>query len=1425
MPTSHNTGQDQRLKHDFISNFFLTKKPILLGTFTFIILGCLTSLLTYQRYLIKQDDVKKTTYDLLAATKEKLQDALAQGVSATKTLSFFITANGAVKNFDSVASQLLASNKDIDGLQLVPGGVISYVSPRKGNDAALGYNILQDPNRNKEAYKAIETKQIFFAGPLLLRQGGIAVIGRLPVYRNSRFWGFSAVVIKLTTLMRASGIDSLGKTGYYFQLSKINPDTHQEEFFIKHHKDEVTASAINVKIPNGEWKLSARPVSNGQNNYNVVLIFLMGILFTVTGGFFVYTVARRPQKLEELVKRRTTALQESEEKYRSLIEQASDGIIVYSFDGTIHQFNKSAYTQTGYSAAEFAKLNLKDLLATRQMTMAQVKADALQAGKAAILERQLIRKDHSLIDIEINVSMLSDTTLLAFVRNVTNRKNAERALRISEEKFSRVFDADLVGLAICDDATMLIDVNKCFADILDTTREDMIAKKIQYIAKDLYNGNISNGRHILSIVNNKLKESGLVKNQEIIIQKHSGHSIYLLVSVEPLQLMHGLNWLISAVNITEKKNAELSLIQNEMKYRSLIRQASDGIIISNFDGIIKEVNSSMCAMGGYTLAEMVGSHISNFIPPQDAVELPLRIGELLKGNTLFYERRLLRKDGTAIDVEINSKMAIGNTLIGFVRDITERKRANADLKKSNETFELLAKATNDAIWDYDYISHEITGNQNLYNLYGSFAQKGTLNYDSFAERIHPHERERVLAVIEKATSEKAISFINEYRFKTASEEYRHFFDRAYIKYDNDGVPVRLLGVMQDITGRIQDRQRLIKEKELSDSIINTLPAVFYLYNENGRFLRWNKNFEMVTGYNREEIKHLHPLDLFEPEEKLILSEKIKNVFLSGEDNVTANFLLKNKQIVPYYFSGMKIDYEGEVCLMGFGIDFSDKVQADKRIKESEQKFRSLVEQASDGVAILAESGDALYVSPSVERILGYTENEIEQLNTFNITHPGDVDAVRKTFDYILEHPSLPVKGPTSKKIHKDGTWRWLEYTITNMLHVPSINGIVENFRDVTEKLEIEKRIIAEKDLSDSIINSLPGIFYLYDHTGRYMRWNKNFETVTGYDFDEIRHMHPLDFYTAEQKELAKKRIQDVMQKRMPMAEFFLLTKDQRKIPFYYNSVAIEYEGLACTMGMGFEATERKKIEQELLVSNQNLEVKATELKLSYAELERFAYIVSHDLQEPLRMVSSFLKLLEQKYQPLLDDTATKYIHFAVDGAQRMKSLINDLLEYSRTGTNKDIAADTDMNEVMGEVMNIMQSAIAEHQAVVEIAPLPVLAGTSKLQMFQLMQNLLGNSLKYRSDKKPVIKIDVADEGSEWVFSVSDNGIGFDQKFSEKIFIIFQRLHNKNEFSGTGIGLSICKKIVEKHNGKIWVHSTPDEGSIFYFSIPKQIIAV
>ncbi|MBN9382095.1 MAG: PAS domain S-box protein [Chitinophagaceae bacterium] len=265
---------------------------------------------------------------------------------------------------------------------------------------------------------------------------------------------------------------------------------------------------------------------------------------------------------------------------------------------------------------------------------------------------------------------------------------------------------------------------------------------------------------------------------------------------------------------------------------------------------------------------------------------------------------------------------------------------------------------------------------------------------------------------------------------------------------------------------------------------------------------------------------------------------------------------------------------------------------------------------------------------------------------------------------------------------------------------------------------------------------------------------------------------------------------------------------------------VEYERRKARMVIVNDITERRRSEQTTRQLNQDLQNRARELAASNAELERFAYIASHDLQEPLRMVSSFLQLLQKKYHGQLDDKATQYIHYAVDGAERMKTLILDLLEYSRAGSGKTSFASVDMNGVMKEVGDIFRDKIIAARAQVDIASLPNAFG-DRVQLVQLMQNLIGNALKYHSEEPPVIRVRGKTVAGGWLYCVQDNGIGIDPMFFEKIFIIFQRLHNKSDYSGTGIGLAICKKIVERHGGKIWVESEPGKGSSFFFTIIKQ----
>jgi len=237
-------------------------------------------------------------------------------------------------------------------------------------------------------------------------------------------------------------------------------------------------------------------------------------------------------------------------------------------------------------------------------------------------------------------------------------------------------------------------------------------------------------------------------------------------------------------------------------------------------------------------------------------------------------------------------------------------------------------------------------------------------------------------------------------------------------------------------------------------------------------------------------------------------------------------------------------------------------------------------------------------------------------------------------------------------------------------------------------------------------------------------------------------------------------------------------------------------------------------------ANENLNVTMAELKRSNEELEQFAYVASHDLQEPLRMVSSYTQLLERRYKDRLDDDAHDFINYAVDGANRMQRLINDLLSFSRITTRGGEFKITDLTTVLRQTLvNIQQRKNDSHEIIVndELPTLPVDGG----QITRLFQNLLDNGTKCQGDEAPRIHITVKEQDNDWLFCFKDNGIGIDPQYKDRIFVIFQRLHSKTDFPGTGIGLAVCKRIVERHGGKIWVESELGKGTSFYFTISKR----
>jgi len=296
--------------------------------------------------------------------------------------------------------------------------------------------------------------------------------------------------------------------------------------------------------------------------------------------------------------------------------------------------------------------------------------------------------------------------------------------------------------------------------------------------------------------------------------------------------------------------------------------------------------------------------------------------------------------------------------------------------------------------------------------------------------------------------------------------------------------------------------------------------------------------------------------------------------------------------------------------------------------------------------------------------------------------------------------------------------------------------------------------------------------------------------------------------TSELGETILKLKQEILQRTNAEAALQLMNEELE------IRVADRTEKLKTSMESLQEEIYRRKRTEE--------QIKATlmELERSNKELEQFAYVASHDLQEPLRMVSSYTQLLAQRYENQLDDKAQKFMGYAVDGAVRMQRLINDLLAYSRVSTQGKTLGTIDSHAALGEALRNLATAIEETRAIVINDDLPTIRADAT-QLSQLFQNLIGNAIKFRGADLPRISISACDLGREWRFSVQDNGIGIETQYAEKVFAIFQRLHTRAEYPGTGIGLAICKRIVERHGGRIWFESEPGFGSTFFFTMPKR----
>jgi PAS domain S-box-containing protein len=595
-----------------------------------------------------------------------------------------------------------------------------------------------------------------------------------------------------------------------------------------------------------------------------------------------------------------------------------------------------------------------------------------------------------------------------------------------------------------------------------------------------------------------------------------------------------------------------------------------------------------------------------------------------------------------------------------------------------------------------------------------------------------------------------------------------------------------------------------------------------------RFISVNRRLCEILGYSEEELLRLRGRDISHPDELDAINAQRPQLH-AGEIpciRLEKRYLRKDRSVV---WVAVTIVLERDAAgkpLYEIAIydDITARKTAEAAVLESEARWRSIVDSANDGILVYDRHLTIVDCNAAAERILGLPADKLIGKPGFTSLLPcveedGSPLSPENRPTRRTVRAGKPLAGVIVGAKREDGSVTWL-LANTGFLRYPgeeSYYGMVSTISDITALRRAEAAVRDSEALFRASFELASSGIAHVDLDGRFMRVNRRLTEILGYAENELIGRSVKEVSYVEDRNLTDGQRARVRAGELESVRFEkrYVRKDGRMVWVNLGVALVrdrsgtpQYE-----IAMFDDITERKQAEAALSEAHEDL-------KRSNSELEQFAYVASHDLQEPLRMVSSYTQLLGRRYGERLDADAKEFMAYIVDGAMRMKQLIEDLLAYSRVGTKSKDFRPVEVEKPLRRAIANLRAAIEESGASVTYDPLPTLPA-DEVQLAQLFQNLMGNALKFRSQSVPRIHIGVQEKEDSFEFAVRDNGIGIEPQYFERIFMVFQRLHNKGEYPGTGIGLAICKKVVERHGGHIRVESRPGEGSAFIFTLPKQ----
>lgn len=731
-----------------ITGWFISR-PRFTGFLIFLILlGGIVSII-WQRYEMIRENRHREMSNILHVVQQNLNQALKNCYTTTLTLAMTINDNGEPENFEAIGRKLVESNSCIDAVQLVPNGVIKYIYPY--NPALINFDILNTENVKAEALQSIRLKKMYFAGPLKLKQGGMGVVGRLPVYKRGKFWGFSAVMIRLETLLQSSGIKSINDSKYYFQFSKQNPKTGEIEFFLPNKEDFSDRDFEVLSIPDGNWEIYLINKNKYGIFYEILPSLILGLLLCVFLTFFVINLLKKPAELQLQIYNQARKILNNEIKFKTIFDQAAIGIAhVDSITGNLIEVNNQYCKMLGYTFEEMRNMSFKEITHKDDLEDNLSQLEDLKSGKIRELnmEKRYIHKNGNVIWVNITYSPLwkkdeKPSSHISIIEDITSKKEAEDTIKKSEIRFKSLFEDSPVALweedfsylkeyleelnligkspeevtafldsnpevvKKCISLVKIINVNnECLTLHYPKTKEELMHQLDNVVNNDAMD---SFQAQLLAITQG---EKRLVIDSKIKKLDGEYRHISLRWSIMPGYEDTLERVIISTEDITARKASEEIVIQSQKKMESLINTI-DGIVWEcDYDTyVFTYINQKAEEITGYTEEEWYsdGNFWGNTIHPDDK-EWALNYCSIQsKENSQYdFEYRMIAKDGSIIWIRdiVNVIRENGKpvSLKGIMIDITKSKEAEKDL---NNSFDLVTEQ-NKRLLNFSYIvSHNL----------------------------------------------------------------------------------------------------------------------------------------------------------------------------------------------------------------------------------------------------------------------------------------------------------------------------------------------------------------------------------------------------------------------------------------------------------------------------------------------------------------------------------------------------------------------------------------------------------------------------------------------------------------------------------------------------------------------------------------------